>query len=423
MTKQKLLLSIALIGGVSGQAYAQTGPVLDEITVTATKRVTTLADTPLAVSVIDGLEIAEKGIIEVTDLFNGIPGLGQNTSPGEFPAIKIRGIGTTNASQTLEQSIGLFLDGVYKPRARQYQDALFDVERVEVIKGAQGVVFGKNTNVGAISITARKPGDELGANLSASYETEFDSTLFQGGVDIPLSNVLKFRAAGLYSNRGGFVENTLTEDIDGDQDRWTARGTLVFNPVDRFTATLFGQHSDSETQGSSFQITGDPLGLPDFILDETPFQRAVDGETTVGGTTIPADFDQQESSDVALTLNLDLNENTTLTAITSYSQFDYSNAIDIFLAPFTPTVTGTGFIQFDEEFDQITQEVRVDYQNDKTRVLAGGFFQTQNIDFTTQVGLDFVIPASDPPALTDGLNAGVISNLFLTRTLLIFQDF
>lgn len=382
---------------------------LDTITVTSTKRETTLQDTPVTVSVIGGEEIANSGATEVTEVFAGVPGLALLESPGDIPTPTIRGIGSSSANQTFEQSVGLFLDGIYKPRGAQYRDAMFDVERIEVIRGAQGVVFGKNTSVGAISVTSKKPGDEFGGEVWARYETEFESHVLGGAVDLPASDILKFRIGAQISETGGYVDNIATGTTDGDDERTIVRGTAVLDPGTNWDATLMVQHSDVETTGNLFQFVElfDASPFAPLLTDE-PFVKEVDGDRTVAGFTFPADRSTIESTDAAFTLNYNVNDNLTLTSLTAYSEFDYNNIFDIFqntpesLQPIT-FLPVSGFQNFTEEFQQFTQEFRFDYQKEGFDALGGVFFQDQELSFTNQTGIEnFILPAAPvPPGVPD----------------------
>ncbi|MEO1074030.1 MAG: TonB-dependent receptor [Pseudomonadota bacterium] len=403
MRKQQLLLGTTCLAlmTVVPNSVAQTvedgARKLDTVTVTATKRETTLAETTVTVSVIDGANIANEGIDEVTELFGTVPGIAFHQSPGDLPVPKIRGIGSDSANQTFEQSVGLFLDGVYKPRARQYRDALFDVERVEVIRGAQGVVFGKNTSVGAVSITSRKPGDDFGGEVAASYETEFESYSVTGSVDLPASEIVKFRLAAQYSDTGGYVENTTLNRTDGDTERWVARGTMSVDPVDAWDATLMIQHSVLETIGNNFEFVELFDGpLAPLLLSED-FEHAVDGDLAFpDGFVFPDQGDEQTSSDVSLELNFDYSDNLMFTSLTSYSEFEFTNIFDVFTFAPSPVLPLSGSQQFDESFEQFTQEFRFDYQSEKFALLGGIFFQDQEFTFANQTGLaNFILPAGD----------------------------
>lgn len=370
--------------------------VLSTVTVTATKRETTLQDTPIAISVVGGEEILDRNLVEVQDLLTALPNVASQESPGGLPSLRIRGIGTNNANQVAEQSVGLFLDGVYKPRARQYRDSLFDVERVEVIRGAQGVIFGKNTSVGAISVVSRKPGDEFGGNVYASYEFENDGYRIGGAVDIPASDTLKFRIGGEYNETDGYVENLATGNDDPSSERAIIRATALFEPTSKFDATLMVQHSDQETVGDAFQITEifDPALAGFFGITAEPFQRVIDGDVTLAdGSVLPATGDEQDSTDLSLTMNYRVSDQLTLTSVTSYSEMSFQNISDPFYFASSTPGFPLGSQQFDEDFEQFTQELRFDYQAENWSLLGGVFYQDQSIDFVTDFSLVSILPA------------------------------
>ncbi|MEM0985063.1 MAG: TonB-dependent receptor [Pseudomonadota bacterium] len=406
---QALMVAIPALGygtfGAAAAAQEDEDPSarrLTPVTVTATKRETSLEDTAVTVSVVQGDDIVDRGVVEVTELFTVVPGVTFNQSPGDLPAISVRGIGTLSGNQTFEQSVGLFLDGVYKPRARQYRDALFDVERVEAIKGAQGVLFGKNTSVGAISVVTRKPGDVLAGEATASYETEFESGSVGLTGDIPLSDSFAVRLGGQYLQSGGYVENTVANRDEPETDRWTIRGTGVYDADGPWTITLMGQLSDQETTGTPFQfleVFPDVPGAPPLrtifgIADPVDFQNSPAPFITYpDGSTLPGPGDSQESADAVLTVEYDLGDLGVLTSVSAYSEFDYENFFDVLgtaAAPFAPGGTQV----FTEEFSQFTQEFRHTYSGDRLRLTSGIFLQSQDLVFENSTAtLNIVVPA------------------------------
>jgi len=168
----------AIMAASSSQAMAkessdQSG--LGDIVVTAQKRETKLEKTPMTINVLSGDQVETMGVIEIKSLSANVPGFTMHESPGNLSGVSLRGVGTSAGSQVFEQSVGLFVDGIYHPRARQYRDALFDVERIEVVKGSQGVLFGKNTSVGAVSVISRGPGNRTGGYLQGQVEANYGS--------------------------------------------------------------------------------------------------------------------------------------------------------------------------------------------------------------------------------------------------------
>ena len=143
-------LAAALAAGMPG-AYAQSGPMLDDIVVTAQKREQTSQDVPISLSATDGKFIADAGIGDIEVLSAYVPNLTVTTSPG-ISQIMIRGVGSAAATRSFEQSVGLYIDGIYSPRSVGVHLPFLDVERVEVLRGPQGVLFGKNSIAGAIRL-------------------------------------------------------------------------------------------------------------------------------------------------------------------------------------------------------------------------------------------------------------------------------
>ena len=149
------------------QAYAQ---VLEEVLVVAQKREQTAQEVPLTVAVIDGEALRQFAINNTTDLARSVPGLVLEPAPQGLSLPKIRGLGTGTATENLDQSVGLFIDGVWSGRPRDLQAALFDVAKVEVINGTQTSQLGKNTSLGAILVMSSRPEDESGGYVSGDYD-------------------------------------------------------------------------------------------------------------------------------------------------------------------------------------------------------------------------------------------------------------
>ncbi len=433
-TYTRLLAGVSIAALVMTPAFAQdagdaesedSARRLDPITVTATKRETSLEDTAASISVITGDSIDDRSIVAITELFDVIPGVTFSEPPGGVPSPTIRGIGTSTANQAFEQSVGLFQDGVYKPRSSQYTSALFDVERVEVVRGGQGVIFGKNTSVGAISVVSRKPGDVFAGQVNASYEPVFDSFSAGATVDIPVSDELKFRFGGEFTRAGGFIDNLTTGEDDQERDDWIIRGTGVYDPAGPFSATLMAQYSEQDSEGNNFQsvsLFDDPMsqaiagifGFPEPV----PFERTGGGQVAFAdGTFSPPEGNNTESFDIALTLGYDLGSKGQITSITSYSEFDFLNVTDAFgiaqttpSPPFPPLVTLSQV--FDEDFWQVTQEFRHNYESDRFRLTSGVFFQFQEFDFNATLPITNLLIPNLPGPLAGGNATGTTQDAF-----------
>lgn len=375
---------------ISTPAYAEDEDGANDdntIIVTATKRETQLETTPLTISVLGGEAINQAGLAEIKGLSATVPGLILNESPSGFSGVSIRGVGTSAGSQVYEQSVGLFVDGVYHPRGHQYRDALFDVERVEVVKGSQGVLFGKNTSIGAVSVISRGPGSESGGHIQAEYEVNFGGYSLDAGVDAVVSDAFKLRISGLYEDFGGFVENvTLNRDEPGG-DRFAVRGVLDWEPAVGVSVRAKAQVSFYETLGDAFEyITDlDPVALQALgVLDGgqsdfIQFSDAGNGRDT---------GDDYESQDLSLEINVDIGDHI-LTAVTGYTNYTY---LSIFDADATPQFI---FISdFDDRYSQFTQEIRLTSPSGGAlEYIFGAFYLNSEIDYTFNTSLNNFGPA------------------------------
>lgn len=342
---------------------------LGEIVVTAQKRETKLEKTPMTINVVSGDQIASMGAIEIKNLAASVPGLSMDESPGGFSGVTVRGIGTSAGSQVFEQSVGLFVDGVYHPRARQYRDALFDVARVEVVKGSQGVLFGKNTSVGAVSIISRGPGDRTGGYVQGQVEANYGSYGLEGALDVVPSDTFKVRIAGMYDNQEGFVHNVTKNRDEPSGDRYVIRGIAEWNPVAGVSVRAKSQFSRLNMIGNNFEFIANQnvaalqaLGVADGGLHNYMKYESA------GAAGDPNDY--QKSQDHSLEVKLDLGNDYSLTATSGYSRYDFTNGFDSDSTP-APLL----FSRFNENFRQVTQEIRLTSPTGKAvEFILGGFY-------------------------------------------------
>jgi iron complex outermembrane receptor protein len=360
MNARKLMLGVAVSAiafGASGMAQAQeadtSGQGLAEIVVTAQKRETKLETTPATINVVGGEQLANMGVVEIKGLAANVPGFTMHESPGGLSGVSLRGVGTSAGSQVFEQSVGLFVDGIYHPRARQYRDALFDVERVEVVKGSQGVLFGKNTSVGAVSVISRGPGEQTGGYVQGQIEANYGSYAFEGAVDFVASDTFKLRIAGLYDKQKGYIENVSKTRDEPSGDRHVIRAVAEWDPSDTISVRAKSQFSKLDFLGNNFEFIANQnvAGLQALGVVDGGLANYVKYEDA-GTAGIINDI--QKSQDHALEVNIDLGGDYTLTSATGYSKFDFVNGFD---SDSTPTVFL--FSQFNEGFDQFSQEVRL----------------------------------------------------------------
>jgi len=211
---------------------------LEEIVVTAQKRAESLQDTPIAITAFTSAALADKGVSDISEIAKFTPSLVfDTTSPiggvSSGAAVFIRGIGNTDFSLTTDPGVGTYVDGVYVARSVGGVLDVLDVERIEVLRGPQGTLFGRNTIGGAINIVSRAPADEFKAAIEGTVGNDGRADL-RASVDIPFSET--FRSAWSISskNRDGFVNRPLVGDELGDEQRVSFRGSFDFTPNDNW---------------------------------------------------------------------------------------------------------------------------------------------------------------------------------------------
>ncbi len=243
-----------LLLGVGSPAFAQdqaavdqedpalSSPRVADIVVTANKREETLQDTPVAVSVVEAQEIERAEIQDLLDLQTLVPSLairqGQTSGNTNF---LIRGFGNGQNAIGLEPSVGVFIDGVYRSRSAAAISDLPNLERVEVLRGPQSTLFGKNASVGVISVTTRKPKFERDGHVESSFGN-FGLHRFEAYVTGPVTNSLAVAFGGSLNRRGGYVEDLGTGDRYNDRDRWGIRGDILWQPSSSVSFRLIADY-------------------------------------------------------------------------------------------------------------------------------------------------------------------------------------
>ncbi len=333
--------------------------IIEEIIVTALKRETTLQETPIAVSVVGSQAIKESQMRDIRDLPLLVPSLSvaqfANSSATE---ISIRGIGTNPFNIGLEPSVGIFVDGVYRSRAGASIGDFPVVERIEVLRGPQSTLFGKNTSGGVISFITKKPEYEMGLDASLTLGN-YNSTIFNGSVTGPMGEKAAFRFSANVNTRDGFIDNQFNSQEVNDRDRWAVRGQLLFEPSDDVSIRFIADYSElDEACCAAPPFLHNPINLfvlgllGGNLLPPTPFERQVrfDGNllTTQELWGVSAQVDWWTGW-------------ANFTSITAYRSADETNDID---ADFVDVVLSTINRNF-EDYTTFTQEFRLASDNDE----------------------------------------------------------
>jgi len=389
--RQARLVAAAALLAVSAGAGAQDN-VLEEVLVTAQKRVENVQEIPVTINVVTGDILDEFNIRDTNDLANSVPGLIIQETPQDLSQVTVRGLGTGSGGESLDQSVGLFIDGVWAGRIREFQASLFDVERIEVIKGTQTALLGKNTSLGAISILSRRPEGEFGGYLQGEYEFEFESTYLTGAVDIP-TGAGNYRLAFNLVDEQGYVDNHATGNEVPKRDQTTIRASAEYDIADNGVLLLSYQYDDLEIKGDTFQ--------PDN--DSTDFLASMDPDADIGvdrdknawtsyGNSGDAD-DEQDSQRAIIQYDHDFDEYR-FTALSGWSTYDNNRLTDSdFLSvDYLTTV-------YDSDYEQYSQEFRITSPTgQRLEYVAGLYYLDSDMKYSNITDASF-----PPPFLLSGL--------------------
>lgn len=369
-------------------AIAQdSGNVLEEIVVTAAYRAQALSDVPVSVSAVTGDTMIQTGIQKAEDLQFMVPNFNV-TETGIATNVFIRGIGS-GINQGFEQSVGTYIDGVHFGRAQMFRSPFLDLERVEVLRGPQSILFGKNSVAGALNITTAKPTDEFEGRVFASNEFEDDEIILEGMLSGPVSDRIRARVAVRSRDAAGYVRNaTLNEDEPNREDT-TIRGILEVDVTDDLLATLMLESSSFDVTGRQIEIVGEiPAAAGPFTgLQYNQVLQAVFGaDPSVGNVTQDfvrssnGDFSNNEALNGALTLDWRIGDYE-LKSITAYTDFEYDELCD---CDYTGASVFLAALQ--EDYEQFSQELRLSSPlGESYDYIAGIYYQTSNHGYQDQI--------------------------------------
>lgn len=403
-----LPICFTLAWGVPVQAQ-----MLEEVIVTATKREVGMQDVPIALAVMDGNKISEQGIRSLTDVAIFMP----NVHVAEASAgdqLFIRGVGS-GINYAFEQSVGTFIDGVYFGRGQASRSAFLDLARVEVLKGSQSTLFGKNTIAGAINITTARPGDERELILDGSYEPEFDGWSAQVTASGPVTDTLGARFVIKTAETDGWMNNTFLNEDEVAREDLIGRLTLEWDATDNLVVAFKYEKGDMESTGSN-EVIG--IATPQSLA----IYQSVDPDFPVGFMYDKSDaqFDVPEREktyhdsewDIAtLTAEWDIGE-FTIKSITGWVDYQFDNYRDSDYSPLQAIARGR-----DESHEQFTQEFLLSSPTGQTfEYLAGLYYQDEELghDRYTDVSLSalFNAGATLPPIVASGIADATGVNYF-----------
>ncbi len=437
MSKGKLTgacAASALIWALASPAFAQdaapAGPVAqgsataddpganDEIIVTAQGRAQALADVPVAISAVSGASLELSGANDIRQLNQLAPSLLVSSTGSEANgSARIRGIGTVGDNPGLESSVAVFIDGVYRSRTGIGLNDLGEIDRIEVLRGPQGTLGGRNASAGAINIFSVRPSFVAGGMAEATYGN-YDNIRLVGALNVPLSESVAVRVDGVWNKRDGFYRDDTNDTDVNNRDRYFVRGQMLFEPSSELSVRLIGDYTKRDERCCGAVYVGPTTNEYIGALN-TPATPITTGALPPGtgnniinvlrdlGQNVGA-FNQGYSRNLSVSPGRSYQGETTdwgvsgqidydfggaqLTSITGYRQYrsdqggdmDYGSVDILYRAP------GGA----EREFKTFSQELRLQGKafGDKLEWLVGGFYAnedltlTENLRFGSQYG-------------------------------------
>lgn len=406
LIRASLLASIAFTGlAVSGTAFAQTTAAANEaddlIIVTASKRTATLQDTPISVSVTGKSQIEQSQIRDLKDLQTLVPSLRVNQLQSSANTnFIIRGFGNGANNAGIEPSVGVFIDGVYRSRSAAQIGDLPNLERVEVLRGPQSTLFGKNASAGIISIVTREPQFELGGNAEVSYGN-YNAIIVKGGVTGPIGDKIAVSLDGNFNKRDGYGFDVGLNQKTNERDRYGVRGSILFKPSDDLKIRLIADYDKiDENCCLTANIVDGPTGaavraVGGRVISNQPFAY-------LAASNLPSS-NKIENYGFSGQADWNLSDTLALTSITAYRRVKSDTNQD---SDFT-SADLIGNNENQTSIKTFTQELRVASSFDgPLNFLVGGFY------FNEKIGIDSnLLFGKDFKNYANALSRGAYSSL------------
>ncbi|MFT5312660.1 MAG: iron complex outermembrane receptor protein [Paraglaciecola sp.] len=391
---------------------------LETITVKAQKRRQNLQVVPVSVTAITGKKMAESVLQDMFDVTASVPALfafqNQNATNSSF---SIRGIGTSSQNFGLESSVGLYVDGIYRARQNSMINNLVDVEAVEVLRGPQGTLFGKNTPSGAILVRTVAPSHYGSKDFIEASIGNYGLVNYSGATSISaIENILAFRVTAFGSQRDGIVSEVNSGDnVLNDRDRWGARLQALYTPNDKLSLRIIADYSKineiccaAPVQVGNMQARGvEGKFGSDKLLSQAPFNATIFAGDDFFERKVALSFLPESSMKdrgLSAEINWDIDKQYTLVSISAYRNFDSLDNID---SDFSDAeLFGT---LNDSRQRSFSQELRLDYTAQNINAIIGVYYFRQNLD------LDYSLYTSEQfnEYFLSGFSEGAFSDLLV----------
>lgn len=385
VTTLAVLISTVL-SGWSLTALAEEATV-EEIIVTATKREESIQEIPIAVSAFTGQDLDDRGVVDMYGLQQIAPSVSvySSNSTSNGGTFRIRGIGTTGNNPGLESAVGTFIDGIYRSRSGIAFSDMVDIDRIEVLRGPQGTLFGKNTSAGAINVISARPSFDETTGYAEVSAGNLDTVKLKGAVGGPIGEQFAYRiAASGHQRDGGPYKDFETGESYDTRDRWMIKGSLEWQATDNFSALLIADWGERKEDccPAAFAIAGPTSDImlaidPDTFVTEDPSSRRV------GINYDPVE--EVKDGGFVLDLTWDLSQDVTLKSITGYRDFEVFRAQDYDFTNFD--LAGDPGQDIDESFENVSQEFQLIGTAGAFDWLLGAYFYQEKLN--TQESLIF----------------------------------
>lgn len=389
---------IAFATAVAIVSTAGNSRELEEITSFAERRSGNVQDIPVAVSTFTTDELDRRQITETLDLIPNVPNMSgsNNVSLGGSNSYFLRGIGNAESIATFDVPIGTYIDEIYISRQNQNQINLFDIDRLEALRGPQGTLFGRNTTGGAIVITSQKPIDESEASIEGAVGS-YERYQLKGMLNVPFSSKVLGRFNAFVVDEDGWMDSVTTGETYNGEEAYGFRGALRFMPSDSIVWDVSASYSETKAQAigtAAFPVGSQTPETGSLTKNQTALSDCTGPKSDALGVTAPTcSFNKMET--MLLASNLEWETSLfTINFITGYYDLEQNYSAD-FLdnsqnLPFGPAFGDTFIIANNGEHDQFSQEIKIsgDLNDGAIRYVGGLFYMDEDntTNFTDWVG-------------------------------------
>ncbi|MBC2776211.1 TonB-dependent receptor [Parasphingopyxis marina] len=429
--RKSILLATAGLAAIASPAIAQdtetatadTATDQNVIVVIAQGREQRLQDVPIAVSAVNAESLRNSGANDIRQLNQLAPSLLVSSTGSEANgSARIRGIGTVGDNPGLESSVAVFIDGVYRSRTGSGLNELGEIERIEVLRGPQGTLFGRNASAGLINIVSASPEFDFGGNAELTYGN-FDHIRASAGLTGPIGDTLAFRMDGVYVNRDGFYDDVTNGGTVNDRDRLFLRGQLLWEATPDLSFRLIGDYTTrDEACCAAVYATTEIAPANAGLLD---LSNPIIGVMTALGFQIPSRndiYERQisvspgrtyagETEDYGISLQMDWDFSWgTLTSITAYREYDSNQASDTDYGTLDILYRAPGDNAYGRQFETFSQELRLQGEafDGALDWLIGAYYANEDLTLTDNLRFGNDYGAFAPCRVVLAVNAALI---------------